>query len=113
MLRFADPEGMTLELHAVATPDEPLCAVADDIPPEHALQGFHSVRAYASDPARSSQLLEGLGFEGLGRLGSSWAGPGRQAIGVTAAAPPRRTSCPALARPGAGECPRRRAAPRG
>jgi glyoxalase family protein len=66
VLRFADPEGMTLELHAASVPDEPLAAIDKDVPAEHALQGFHSVRAYASDPARSTDLLEGLGFKGRG-----------------------------------------------
>jgi glyoxalase family protein len=65
VLRFADPEGMTLELHAAETGDEPLAAVDPDVPTKHALQGFHSVRAYAADPAASNDLLETLGFESL------------------------------------------------
>jgi len=37
------------------------------VPAEHALQGFHAVRAYASSPERSRQLLEeGLGFQSSG-----------------------------------------------
>jgi glyoxalase family protein len=66
ILRFADPEGLTLELHAVETADAPLAALAPDVPSEHAFQGFHSLRAYASDPARSTQLLQALGFKSLG-----------------------------------------------
>lgn len=66
VLRFADPEGLTLELHAISVPDEPLASVDKDIPTDHALQGFHSVRAYSADPARSAELLEGLGFKDLG-----------------------------------------------
>jgi glyoxalase family protein len=62
-LRFTDPEGLTLELEAVETPDEPLVAEHPEIPREHALQGFHAVRAYARDPEQSRPFLEGpLGF---------------------------------------------------
>lgn len=63
-LRFRDPEGLELELVVTATLDEPLLASHPDIPSDLALQGAHSVRAYARDPERSRPLLEGtLGFE--------------------------------------------------
>jgi glyoxalase family protein len=62
LLRFADPEGLTHELLAVAVDDAPLAAQAPDIPAEHALQGFEGVRAYAADPSRSTALLRALGF---------------------------------------------------
>jgi glyoxalase family protein len=62
-LRFEDFEGLRHELLAVAVHDAPLAARAADIPPEHALLGFHGVRAYASSPERSAPLLEALGFE--------------------------------------------------
>jgi glyoxalase family protein len=62
-LVFSDPEGLALELVAVETPDEPLVATHPEIPPEHALQGFHAVRAYAVEPEESRGFLEGtLGF---------------------------------------------------
>ncbi|MGH3091734.1 MAG: VOC family protein [Gaiellaceae bacterium] len=62
-LRFADPEGLGLELAVVATEDEPLVARNPEIPSELALRGFEGVRAYASDPGRSATFLEGtLGF---------------------------------------------------
>jgi glyoxalase family protein len=61
-LAFADPEGLAHELVVTGAGDAPLVAQADDVPAEHALQGFHGVRAYASDPARSARLLEHLGF---------------------------------------------------
>jgi glyoxalase family protein len=60
---FSDPEGMVHELRAVETSDEPLTAEHPEIPAELALQGFHAVRAYTEDPARSRALLEDtLGF---------------------------------------------------
>jgi glyoxalase family protein len=62
---FADPEGLMHEL--VVAPDvgdRPLVATADGIPPEHALQGFHGVRAYNDRIPRSAPLLERLGFTG-------------------------------------------------
>jgi glyoxalase family protein len=62
-LRFADPEGLALEL-VVDTADPPLVANHPDIPEELALQGFHSVRAYASDPGLSRSFFQdALGFD--------------------------------------------------
>jgi glyoxalase family protein len=58
-LRFADPEGLAHQL-VVHRGDEPLAAKHPDIPDEHALQGFHGVRAYASDASRSGIILERL-----------------------------------------------------
>jgi glyoxalase family protein len=63
-LRFADHEGLEHELAVVDTPDEPLVANHPEIPAELALQGFDGVRAYGSDPERSSGLFEdALGFQ--------------------------------------------------
>ena len=62
-LRFADPEGMGLEIGVVETDDEPLVARHPEIPAELALQGFDGVRAYAAEPEPSRALLEEtLGF---------------------------------------------------
>ncbi|HXY85356.1 MAG TPA: VOC family protein, partial [Gaiellaceae bacterium] len=62
-LRFADPEGMGLELALVETDDEPLIAEHPEIPSELAPQGFDAVRAYARDPERSRAFFEEtLGF---------------------------------------------------
>lgn len=58
-LRFADPEGMGLELLVVDRPDAPLVARSLEVPAEHALQGFEGVRAYVIDAARSAALLAG------------------------------------------------------
>jgi glyoxalase family protein len=68
-LRFADPEGIGLELAVVEVDDPPLRASAPDIPAEHALQGFHGARAYSADPLRSQGLLDALGFEDGGLAG--------------------------------------------
>ena len=77
-LTFRDPEGLALELAVVETPDEPLVAAHPDIPAEVALQGFHSVRAYAQDPERSRSLLEeALGFEPRGASDWEVRGEGR------------------------------------
>jgi glyoxalase family protein len=62
-LFFADPEGLGYELRVVETGDEPLVATHPQIPREHALQGFESVRAYADDPERSRTMLAAIGFE--------------------------------------------------
>jgi glyoxalase family protein len=61
-LAFADFEGLRHELLAVSVDDAPLAAQAPDVPAEHALLGFHGVRAYAARPDASAPLLEALGF---------------------------------------------------
>jgi glyoxalase family protein len=67
--RFADPEGLEHEIVVAGEiPDAPLVHPAAGIPPEHALQGFHGVRAYASAPADSRPLLDALGFDEHGEL---------------------------------------------
>jgi glyoxalase family protein len=71
-IRFEDPEGLGLELSVVETRDAPLVAEHPEIPDELAFQGFDSVRAYASDPDRSTGLLEEtLGFVGT-EAGYEW-----------------------------------------
>ncbi|HKP22062.1 MAG TPA: VOC family protein [Thermoleophilaceae bacterium] len=66
-LVFSDPEGLEHQLLVADVTDEPLIAEHPEVPAEHALQGFHAARAYASDPERSRELLEqGLGFEQSG-----------------------------------------------
>jgi glyoxalase family protein len=63
-LRFSDPEGLDHELLVADVPDEALTAEHPEVPAEHALQGFHAVRAYSSQPERSRGFLAALGFEG-------------------------------------------------
>jgi glyoxalase family protein len=79
-LAFADFEGLRHELLAVAGADAPLAATAPDIPAEHALLGFHGVRAYASRPDASTALLQTLGFTHDG--GADWTlrGEARHAV---------------------------------
>jgi len=57
-LSFTDPEGLEHELAVVDVRDEPLIAEHPEVPSEHALQGFHAVRAYSADPERSREMLE-------------------------------------------------------
>jgi glyoxalase family protein len=81
-LRFADPEGLELELAHVESGDPPLVAAAAGVPPEHALQGFDGARAYTTAPVRSAALLDGtLRFERDGDVDQDWiaAGEGRGA----------------------------------
>jgi len=61
-LLFADPEGLDHELLVADVSDAPLIAEHPEIPSEHALQGFHAVRAFSSQPDASERLLETLGF---------------------------------------------------
>ena len=62
-LVLEDPEGLRLQLLVDESGEPPLTADAPDIPAEHRLRGFAGVRAYASQPERSTPLLEALGFE--------------------------------------------------
>jgi glyoxalase family protein len=79
-LRFKDPEGLEHELLVANVSDEPLIAEHPEVPAEHALQGFHAVRAYTSDPERSRELLEqGLGFE---QSGDAWEARGDERGGL-------------------------------
>ncbi|MFA9272657.1 MAG: VOC family protein [Baekduiaceae bacterium] len=61
-LHFEDFEGLQHVLLPNRSPDLPLRAAAEDVPPEHALQGFNGVRAYG-DAERSRPLLEALGLK--------------------------------------------------
>jgi glyoxalase family protein len=76
-LRFADPEGLDLELVVWDGADAPLAAEFPDIPTEHALQGFHAVRAFTPDAGPSLPLLENaLGFQRIGD--SQWEARGER-----------------------------------
>jgi glyoxalase family protein len=79
-LVFSDPEGLEHQLLVADVTDEPLIAEHPEVPSEHALQGFHAARAYASDPERSRELLEqGLGFE---QNGEAWEARGDERGGL-------------------------------
>jgi len=96
-LVFEDPEGVQLELGIVETSEEPLVAIHPEIPPEHALQGFDGVRAYAREVSASKRFLEGsLGFESLDE--GSWHARGHHRSGFYDLNPPP----PAPGIPGAG-----------
>ena len=60
VLRFADPDGLVLELVATAENDPRLPAPSDDVPAGHALRGFHSTTLGLPDPAPTAALLTGL-----------------------------------------------------
>ena len=97
-LRFEDPEGLGLELVVSDVGDRPLVAEHPEIPAELALQGFDGVRAFASDPARSRELLEDvLEFAPTGE--ASWEVRGAERGGLYAYDPPP-ASGPGV--PGAG-----------
>ena len=82
-LRFEDREGLRLELAVSHVPDGPLVARHPEIPTELALQGFDAVRAFAPEPDRSRELLEGvLGFTPTGA--ASWEVRGLERGGLYA-----------------------------
>jgi glyoxalase family protein len=78
-LRFADPEGLGLELAHVQSGDPPLVAGAADVPAEHALQGFDGARAYTNAPSQSAPLLDRvLSFERDGDGDDDWVCAGEE-----------------------------------
>jgi glyoxalase family protein len=82
-LVFKDPEGLEHELAVRDVPDAPLIAHATEVPDEHALQGFDTVRAYTADPERSRALLEeALAFEQVGE--NEWEARGNERGGRVA-----------------------------
>jgi glyoxalase family protein len=90
-LTFADPEGLGLELLVDDVSDAPLIAEHPEVPSEFALQGFAGVRAFSSDPARSSLFLDGvLGFRSTGRGEYESRGEKRGSFYVYDSSPERR-----------------------
>jgi|tagenome__1003787_1003787.scaffolds.fasta_scaffold20972595_3 glyoxalase family protein len=87
-LRFEDFEGLRHELVAASVDDAPLAAHTPDIPADHALLGFHGVRAYAPAPQRSVALLEALGFTREGDDDAEWRVGGAERHGVLTYEPP-------------------------
>ena len=72
VLRFTDPEGLGLALMVNEdVTDAPLAAAATSVPAEHAIQGFHGVRAYANDTRTTEPILAALGME------ADFGAPGR------------------------------------
>jgi glyoxalase family protein len=72
-LVFSDPEGLEHELLVGDVSDDPLIAEHPEVPAEHALQGFHAVRAYSSRPEASRGMLDTLGFA---QHGDEWEARG-------------------------------------
>jgi glyoxalase family protein len=66
-LRFADPDGLMLELVVADDGNPPLRAVHPEIPAEHAITGLEGARAYAAAvPVADPLLTEVLGFTDAG-----------------------------------------------
>jgi glyoxalase family protein len=62
-LRFEDAEGLAHALVVADVADPPLRADAPDIPADHALRGFHGVRAYAAgDLSAARPAFDALGL---------------------------------------------------
>ena len=66
-LRFADPDGLALELVVAGDGNTPLRAAHPDVPAEHAITGLEGARAYSSFAnVPESVLTDVLGFTHLG-----------------------------------------------
>ena len=57
VLRFADPDGLGLEIVATAEPDARQPWTHPEIPVAHGLRGFHSVTLTHADSGRTARLL--------------------------------------------------------
>jgi glyoxalase family protein len=80
-LAFRDPEGLGLEIRIQEGDDAPLRAPAIDIPAQHALLGFHGVRAYVPLPVETEGVMtDVLGFEQAGERLYRIEGGGRHAF---------------------------------
>ena len=66
-LLFADPEGLEHEFLVYDGGEQPLVPLHSEVPPEHAITGFHGVRTFSTSPEGTGQVLSRvLGFEELG-----------------------------------------------
>ena len=66
-LRFADPDGLALELVVADDGNPPLRAEHPDVPAEHAITGVEGARAYSAfAPVEEKLLTDVLGFTYLG-----------------------------------------------
>ena len=64
VLRFADYDGLDLELHGDTHGNPPLTARHPDVPPEHAITGVQGARAFATRPETAREMLVYvLGFD--------------------------------------------------
>jgi len=82
-LLFRDPEGLTHEIIVYEGPDEPLLAGHSEVPPEHAIQGFHGARAFSGNREVTEEVLGSLlGFSDEG--GGQWHLRGRGGEGFEA-----------------------------
>jgi glyoxalase family protein len=91
VLRFADPEGLGLELLVEYTDDAPLTAADPAIPKQVALQGFAGVRAFTARPERSHEFLaETLGFKSVTAGGYESRGESRGSFYIYDQAPDLR-----------------------
>jgi glyoxalase family protein len=79
-LRFSDPEGLEHELLVYAGEESPLVPLHSEVPPPHAISGFHGVNAWSASPEGTEAALSSvLGFEGLG--GAAWKVSGESRSG--------------------------------
>lgn len=70
VLPFADPDGMRLELVAVATPDPRPATPSKDVPAEFAIRGFHSSTLALVDAKATAQVLTAsMGYKLLSQSG--------------------------------------------
>jgi glyoxalase family protein len=88
VLPFRDPDGLPIELVAVAVPDDdPTAPWTEFVPAEHAIRGFHSVTLWLADPEPTAELLRTMGFEEVGTEQAQGDVPGDERTRFAAAGP--------------------------
>lgn len=82
-VRFADPEGLGIELIVDAAGEPALAAESSEIGSEHALRGFSGVRVYRSQdssPSGHAALTQALGFTHASEASYELSGGTRRAV---------------------------------
>jgi len=90
-LRFADPEGLEHELLVYAGDEPLLVPLHSEVPPEHAIVGFHGVNVYSGAPEGTEAVLSNvLGFEDLASGAWKVSGESRSGLYLLDPAPEER-----------------------
>lgn len=90
-LHFSDPEGLEHELLLYEGDEQPLVPLHSQVPPGHAISGFHGVRAYSTAAEDTERVLSAvLGFDDIGDGGWKVADDDRSGIYLLDPAPEAR-----------------------
>lgn len=73
VIRVQDPDGLMIELVGVENTDDANLWTTDEIGPDAAIRGFHSITMWVNNQAKTAKILtEQLGFKFIGQDGSRY-----------------------------------------